>query len=502
MDGLRKFEGRMEIRQDLSQKLLQTLVITPQLKLAIRLLQLSRLELAEEVQMQLEGNPALEEEASAEESIQYSDPATEKPLPNELTPHNHEGEVEAPEEGVRDFDTRSRDDIENWQNFVDDYNRFSTGPTLRVTNEDYPSVEATVGNRTTLVGHLTSQLSLSDLTPREQQVGLWLIGNLNDDGYLVDVTAQEAADASGESVPFVQNVLKQLQTFDPIGVFARDLQECLMLQAKFYHPEMTNLHLLIENHLHDLERRHFHVIARGLKADLDEVKELVETLQRLEPRPGRAFASDDVIYIQPDVFVIKVGDEYITTLNEDGLPKLRISQYYEQTLKELEGGETKDYIKDKIRSAMWLIRSIHQRQSTIRKVTESIVRFQKDFFDHGVSHLRPLVLRDVAEDVGMHESTISRVTTNKYVHTPRGIFELKYFFNSRISSVQGEDQSSEGVKSRLKALIEAEDPSKPMSDLELVNKLREENIVIARRTVAKYREALGILPSSRRRRLV
>lgn len=492
----------MEIRQDLSQKLLQGIVITPQLKLAIRLLQLSRLELAEEVQNQLEGNPVLEEDGQSEEPLQYEDLAREHPEPGDRDLSTHDTEPEPAGDGEPNTDTRTPGEITDWQNFVEDYNRFSSGPTLRVTNEEYPSVEATIGSKTTLVEHLAWQIQLSDMSEAEQQIGAWLIGNLNDDGYLVDVTIDEAAEATGESPARVEHVLAQIQSLDPIGVAARSLQECLLIQARTFHPNLPALQRMIERHLPDLERRNFPAIARGLRCGLDEVKALVETLQTLEPKPGRGFGGDDVVYVQPDVFVLKVGGEYITVLNEDGLPKLKISQYYEQALGGMGSGEAREFIKDKLRSAMWLIRSIHQRQSTIRKVTESIMRFQRDFLDHGTTHLRPLVLRDVAEDVGMHESTISRVTTNKYVHTPRGIFELKYFFNSRIGSVHGEDQSSEGVKSRIRALIEAEDPTHPLSDLELVDRLRRENVVIARRTVAKYREALGILPSSRRRRLV
>lgn len=492
----------MEIRQDLSQKLLQGIVITPQLKLAIRLLQLSRLELAEEVQAQMETNPVLEEDGQTEEPLQYDDLAREKPAPTDGEPAAPQVEPEPGTETEQHADTRTPGEITDWQNFVEDYNRFSSGPTLRVTNEEYPSVEATICQKTTLVEHLAWQLQMSDLDGEAQQVGAWLIGNLNDDGYLVDVTLEEAAEATGQPIETVRHVLTRLQSFDPVGVAARDLQECLLIQARTYHPETLALQQMIQRHLHDLERRNFPAIARGLKCDLDRVKVLVEMLQTLEPKPGRGFSSDDVVYIQPDVYVMKVGGEYVTVLNEDGLPKLRISQYYEQALGGMGNGEAREFIKDKLRSAMWLIRSIHQRQSTIRKVTESIMRFQRDFLDHGVKHLRPLVLRDVAEDVGMHESTISRVTTNKYVHTPRGIFELKYFFNSRIGSVHGEDQSSEGVKARIKALVEAEDPTSPLSDLEIVERLRRENVVIARRTVAKYREAVGILPSSRRRRLV
>jgi RNA polymerase sigma-54 factor len=371
-----------------------------------------------------------------------------------------------------------------------------------VTNEDYPSIESTISRKGNLTDHLLWQLQLSDLDDAGREVGAYIIGNLNDDGYLLDVTEEEIAARTNADETFVREVLVRVQAFDPVGVAARDLRECLLIQARTHHPDNDRLRLLIEKHLPDLERKNFPAIARGLKSSLDEVKALVETIVGMDPRPGRAFGSDDVVYIQPDVYVFKVGGEYVTVLNEDGLPKLKISPYYEAALGSGAPGEARDFVQEKLRSAMWLIRSIHQRQSTIRKVTESIIRFQRDFLEKGVTYLRPLVLRDVAEDVGMHESTISRVTTNKYVHTPRGIFELKYFFNSRIGSVYGEDQSSESVKSRIKTLVDAEDLRSPLSDQEIVERLRRENVVIARRTVAKYREALGILPSSRRRALV
>ena len=490
----------MEIRQELSTKLLQKLVLTPQLQLAIKLLQLSRLELAEEIRSQLESNPVLEEESSGNETVSFEEASSERASSS----------IEAEAEEARPRDRTVGDgedggfppDDAEWEKFVDGYSHFSSGPSVRVSNEDYPSVENTVGNKTSLFEHLTWQLNLSELSDADKEIGGLLIGNLNDDGYLVDVDVEEVAAQAGRPVEVVLAVLARIQTFDPVGVAARNLKECLLIQARTFHASNERLALFIEKHLHDLERRNFQAIARGLKCTIDEVKSLVETITRMDPKPGRVFAREDPVYIQPDVFVLKVGGEYITVLNEDGLPRLRVSNYYESTLSGGGNAQAKEFVVEKLRSAQWLIRSIHQRQSTIRKVTESIMRFQRDFLEKGVENLRPLVLRDVAEDVGMHESTISRVTTNKYVHTPRGIFELKYFFNSRIGSVYGEDTSSEAVRSRIKALVDKEDSSAPLSDQEIVALLRRENIVIARRTVAKYREALGILPSSRRRMLV
>ncbi|NOZ01516.1 MAG: RNA polymerase factor sigma-54 [Deltaproteobacteria bacterium] len=492
----------MEIRQELSTKLLQKLVLTPQLQLAIRLLQLSRLELAEEIREQLETNPVLDEESNGSDAVSLDEAAKEVPGAEELP-----GAPKAPVETAEDHqesrsDRLERGDAAEWEKFVEGYNRFGQGPSIRVSNDEFPSVESTISHKQTLQDHMMWQLQLIDMPDGARDIGAFIIGNLNDDGYLVEVDVGDIAGATGSSMEEVETTLTRLQAFDPVGVCARDLKECLLIQAKTHHPDNEPLRQLIEDHLHDLERRNFTAIARGLHCSMEEVGILITTIQGMEPKPGRAFASDDVVYIQPDVYVYKVGDEYVTVLNEDGLPKLRISPYYEQALSGSVDGGAREFVQEKLRSALWLIRSIHQRQSTIRKVTESIMRFQVDFLEKGVTQLKPLVLRDVAEDVGMHESTISRVTTNKYVYTPRGIFELKYFFNSRVGSLTGDDVSSESVKARIKMLVDKEDRSKPLSDQEIVNLLRKEDTVIARRTVAKYRQALGILPSSRRKAIV
>lgn len=490
----------MDIRQELSQKLLQKLVLTPQLQLAIRLLQLSRLELVEEVRRQLEANPVLEEEAPDSGEVVSLEEVQSQSEGEESGEARRENEEELAEKTGED--RLARGELEAWARFVEGYSRFSTGPQIRLSTEEIPSLEATVSRKPTLHEHLLWQLQLSELGEQERRVGAFIIGNIDDSGYLKDITLEEIAEATGVSLEVAEKVLRKVQTFDPVGVAARDVRECLLIQARVHHPGNEKLERLILQHLGDLERKNFGAIARGLRCSLDEVKALVETVRSMDPKPGRAFGGEEVVSVEPDVYVIKVGDEYVTLVNEDGLPKLRISAYYEQMLA---GGvaspEAREFLQEKLRSAFWLIRSIHQRHSTIRKVTESIMRFQRAFLEKGVSHLRPLVLRDVAEDVGLHESTVSRVTTNKYVYTPRGIFELKYFFNSRVGSLSGDEVSSEAVKARIKEIVEKEDPRRPLSDGEIARILRRENVVVARRTVAKYRQALGILPSSRRRSL-
>ena len=299
----------------------------------------------------------------------------------------------------------------------------------------------------------------------------------------------------------ILETLKIIQTFDPVGIAARDTRECLLIQTKFENLGGTIVEKIIIDHMDNLENKRYDKIARDLCISPHEILSAVSIITNLEPKPGRLYNDDETIYISPDIYVFKVGDDYEIVLNEDGMPKLRINNYYKEILnsKDSLGKDTREYIQEKLKSAAWLIKSIHQRQRTIYKVTESIVQFQRNFFDKGVTHLKPLVLRDVAEHIQMHESTISRVTTNKYVHTPQGVFELKYFFNSAINSMEGDSIASESVKEHIKNIIKSEDKKKPFSDQEVADILKGHNINAARRTVAKYRETLGILPSRKRR---
>jgi len=305
-------------------------------------------------------------------------------------------------------------------------------------------------------------------------------------------------------------VLRRVQKFDPIGCGARDLRECLLVQAQAFvnvgegkdNPDAELLPVIISKHLKNVEAKRYPAIAKDLKVSLGEVVATIKLLGRLEPKPGRLYNNEEPQYITPDVHIHKMGDGYVAQLNDDGLSKLRISQKYRNALKNgaAQGAPAKEYIQEKLRAAVWLIRSIHQRQRTIVKVCDSIIKFQREFLDKGIAYLKPLILRDVADDIGMHESTVSRVTTNKYVHTPQGIYELKFFFNSSIARVGGEDIASEAVKNQIKQIIAKEPADKPFSDQKIVEILRSQNVDIARRTVAKYREVLAILPSSKRKR--
>lgn len=481
----------MQLRPQI--KMSQQLRMTPQLQQAIRLLQLSRIELINEVRQEMVENPVLEEVPDV-----YEAESTRAQEPREQETEERLKEVSADEHDLNKID---------WENYAENYQ--GSGPSNHYSGlrgeEDYRSLEQTLSTEESLTEHLESQLRLANLDEHLEFIGVLIIGNLDGSGFLKDTTVEDIAEDSGANLDDVEAVLTLIQSFDPLGVAARSLEECLLIQARQKFPDAPLLQQMIAEHIPDLERKSYARIARSLNATHDEIIAAAKLLMELEPRPGRGFTSAEPRYITPDIYIRKVHGDWTATLNEDGLPRLRISNFYRQELtrKQATGqsDEVKDYIQEKLRGAMWLIRSIEQRQNTIVKVTESIIKFQRDFFDQGVEHLKPLVLRDVAEDIEMHESTVSRVTNNKYVHTPRGVFELKYFFNSSITHTSGEDLASEAVKAKIKDIISKEDPKKPLSDAKIVAKLKQDDIDIARRTVAKYREMMGILSSSKRKRM-
>jgi RNA polymerase sigma-54 factor len=357
--------------------------------------------------------------------------------------------------------------------------------------------ENMVRSQSSLGDHLEEQLRFATEDEAMRRIGTEIIGNLDEDGYL---RAELSEIAQRGQVPLeeVERALALVQSFDPPGVAARSVQECLLIQLKADpNPDPVSVEI-VEQYFEDLSRRRYPDIARALKLPLDRVMESVEEIMGLEPKPGRRFGGADTRYIVPDVVVQKMSGEYVVLLNEDGIPRLRVNSLYRSLLRN-SGDEAKQYVEQKLRSAVWLIKSVDQRQRTLRKVTQSIVKFQREFLDKGLPYLRPLSLRDVGEDIGMHESTISRVTTNKYVETPQGLFELKFFFHSGIASGDGEMVSSISVKKMIQDLLANEDPSKPLSDQEVAQILKGRGLVIARRTVAKYREELSILPSHQRR---
>ncbi len=466
----------------------QQLIMTPQLQQAIKLLQLSRLELLDTINEEMEANPVLEEQASGEPE----DDGTGLEERDPVMPSTSE---------VKEFkvEERAREDVD-WDSYLSEYST-TKAPYPYEEKEAYgvDNITSTQGN---LYSHLLWQLNMSGIEDAQRNVAVCIIENLNEDGYL-DATWDEITRDAGCSLEEALSVLEIVKKFDPVGVASRDMRECLLTQARFQGLGGTLVEQIIEEHLSDLENRKYDRIARKLGVGLEDVYTAIGVMQGMDPKPGRQYSNEETIYITPDIYVIKVGGGYEILQNEDGLPKLRVSSYYREILRK--GREVpenvKAYIQDKLRSAAWLIKSIHQRQRTIYRVTESIVKFQRPFLDHGVTELKPMVLRDVAEDIGMHESTVSRVTTNKYVHTPRGLFELKYFFNSSIKSFEGDSYASESVKERIRHIIKAEEKSSPRSDQEIAEMLIEININVARRTVAKYREAMGILPSRKRKLL-
>jgi RNA polymerase sigma-54 factor len=370
-------------------------------------------------------------------------------------------------------------------------------------SEELPSYEQTLTKAASLEEHLLWQLSLSSVTEEEKRIATTIIGNIDDDGYL-RASMEELGVIVGCGADEVERVLKLIQTFDPPGVGARDLKECLLIQIDQLGLKGSLVSAVAEHHLADLEKKKYAYIARGLGATMEEIFQAAKVIEHLEPKPGRPFASTENLYIIPDVFVVKLEGNYVVVLNDDGLPRLRINPYYKKLLRNKEPGSdlTKAYLEDKLRSALWLIRSIEQRNRTICRVSESIVKFQKEFFDRGINYLKPLVLKQVAEDINMHESTISRVTTNKYMYTPQGIFELKFFFNSSVPRIGGEGDSlsSITVREMIRKMVEEEDPKKPLTDQEIVEALKTKNIDIARRTVAKYRAWLNIPSASKRKK--
>jgi RNA polymerase sigma-54 factor len=497
----------MEIKQQL--RLSQQLVMTPQLQQAIRLLQLSRLELIDEVRKELDNNPVLSED-EPERAARGAGEGGEHRV--EVRNKREDESGYAQSEQVRETEKQTRE--VDWEKFLE--NRTLQQPSTggRGGFEELPPIEQNLTKPRNLPDHMLWQLQMSDFTDAERHFAELVIGNLDEKGYLdlagverpdgtrtPDLTIEDLAQEAGLHPDDAPLVLEMIQNFDPLGVAARDLRECLLIQAKAYGYDDMEIEI-ISNHLHHLEKHNYQAIAREMKIPLEEVYEAAKEIQKLESRPARNFTDTDdrTIGITPDVYVIKDGDEFVVLDNDRGVQRLFINEALTKRL--MKDPSAKEFIGEKLRNAQWLIRAIEQRRKTIIRVAECIVEKQRDFFEKGVANLKPMILRDIAEAVGMHESTISRVTTNKYIHTPQGLFELKYFFNSSIRRVGEDDIASESVKQAIKKIIEGEDKSNPLSDQAIVELLeKSEGIKIARRTVAKYREMLGILASSKRKRM-
>ena len=558
-------------------KLSQQLVMTPQLKMAIKLLTLNHLELRDAVAQELIENPVLDEsfdEGPRPDGAEVE--ATGKELSEQAA--RSENSTEVSMDGVGTEKQKDNATDIDWDNYLDSYSYLppSAGSGRDSQYDDMPGIDQTLTRAETLEEHLMWQVRMGEFNQIEVEIAERLVGEMNDGGFLDAGPVQEPpppappADAKSESdatqaqptaaaaaadlgidvlddaadvlenvtdesptaqaddvvqapalgvdpielvandvdlpTEWVEKVRQRMMRLDPIGCLSRDLRECLLVQLEVWgYDDECLVYNMVDLYMPDLERRNYQQIAKAAKVPLADVGDAVKILEQLEPRPARNFlpggSNADAQYITPDVYVQKVGEEYVISLNEDGLPKLKLSPFYMSKLRSSERGDpSKTYIKDKMRSATWLIRSIHQRQRTIYKVVESILRTQRDWFD-GNGPLKPLILKEVADDIEMHESTVSRVTTRKYLHCHRGIFELKYFFNSSIATGDGASIASEAVKDEIKRIVSGENPKKPLSDAAIVKLLKERNIDIARRTVAKYREMLGILPSNRRKQV-
>lgn len=496
----------MEIKQHL--RLSQQLVMTPQLQQAIKLLQLSRLELVDEVRKELDNNPVLSEEEPDGRSREPVDPGRNTQSERDFETSERTDESKATERATREVD---------WEKFLENrtLQNATAGPGKGSgSNDDLPPIEQNLSRPNSLCDHLMWQLQMSDFTDDERRFAELVIGNLDERGYLdlegierpdgtrtPDLTIEDLADEADLHRDDAPLVLEMIQRLDPPGVAARDLRECLLVQAEVAgYQAGDQIMEVIEHHIKDLERHNYQAIAKAMKLPLEEVYEIVKEIQSFESRPARNFTEYDErsIGITPDVYVVKDGEEFRIVDNDRGVQKLFINESLTKRL--LADPKAKEFVGEKLRNAQWLIRAIEQRRKTIIKVSECILEKQRDFFEKGVSELKPMILRDVADAVGMHESTISRVTTGKYMHCPQGLFELKYFFNSSIRRMTEDDIASESVKQAIKKLIEDEDKAKPLSDQAIVVQLaQEKGIRIARRTVAKYREMLGILASSKRK---
>lgn len=481
------------IRQSL--KLSQNLLMTPQLQQAIKLLQLSRMELEQFVSQQLSENPALEESISKEshEEVTQSDKERERTSDDMIREHMSEAS------GIVDSIGDKKDEVD-WERMTR-LKEMSQQPAAQKKNsgsDEAPNYENMVSKAETLAEHLMNQVMELDFDDREKHIAYIIIGNINAKGFL-ESPIEEMSEKEGFSIDELEDILDTIQRFDPPGVGARNLEECLMIQLREHHLKNGIVEKILVNHMKELETRNYNQIAKVMSLTLDQVIENVAIIAELDPVPGRQYGGETAQIIIPDVYVFKLGEKWIVSLNEEGIPRLQVSEYC-QGIETKTRGDDKEYLKEKLKSAQWLIKSIQQRQRTIFKVTECILERQMEFFEKGLSHLKPMVLKDIAEDIGMHESTISRVTNNKFVHTPRGIFELKYFFNSSVSRSDGDDMASESVKAMVKEIVGREDPKKPYSDQKIVSFLEEKGVKLARRTVAKYREQLGILPSSKRKK--
>ncbi len=453
--------------------------MTPSLLQKIELLTLNRLELSELLRQELSENPVLEE--------------TQEKLESEPVEVRPEREGESDGDGYEDFD---------YEYFFGEYLTPSQKRFEYESPEDRPSFEAFLTVAPTLADHLNWQLSLLDISREINEIAYFIVGNINADGYLT-LSDEEIAEALSAPLEAVREAVEVVRSLDPPGIASRDLQECLLYQIRAAGLEGSLAESLIRDCLPSLQMRRYREIARQLDCELEEISEALEVIRTFTPRPGQKFSGQDPVYIQPDVFIHKVADEYQISVPDDGMPKLRLNRVYRSLLKENNvSKDTKSFIKEKMRAAIELLKSVDQRQQTIYRVCQVIVNLQREFLEHGILGLKPMLIKDVAEELGVHSSTISRVVANKYAHTPQGIVELRKFFTVGVESADGENVSTVQVKDKIRRIIEDENRQRPLSDQKIAKLLNKDGIQITRRTVAKYRDQMNISGSRDRKMAV
>jgi len=480
----------LELRQQL--KLTQKLVMTQQLRQAIKLLQLNRLELSDALQAEIEQNPALEEDFSSQEKV--AENTSSLSSTTEVTGPAPEADV------TEGFKVQENLGDVNWEDYSNNFDsNFSFAK--ETPPADAPSQFEFISEKPGLLAYLQWQLAHADLEKDEWEIALYVIGNLNRYGFL-EVDIDQIMQYTNCEHDDAEYIIEVIQDLDPPGICARDVSESLYLQLERMGKENSLAAIIVRDHLPFLETRNFKALSRATGKKRPELERAVSFIvAELTPYPGLPYATEETNYVIPDVYVKKIDGEYVIQLNNDDLPRLKLSSAYQELLKtdKTMEKESRQYLSTKMKNADWFIKSLYQRQRTIYKVMESILRFQYDFFEKGAEHLKPLILKDVADDIEMHESTVSRVTSNKYTHTPQGIYELKYFFSTAIPREGGESMASESIKTIIRRMIQDEDKKSPLSDNAISLKLAEKDIKIARRTVAKYREQLKILPVKHRR---
>lgn len=481
----------MAIKVSQSLKQTQSLMMTPQLQQAIKLLTLTHLEMTNVIAEEMVENPMLEELDNSN-----SDDGETLAKEERLEMQNQEATSETFQE-----DGPVNKDEFDWQSYIETYNSTSSTPPNMATQDmdEMPNYENIVSQGQSLAEHLEWQLRMEDLSEEELDFASHIIHNINDDGYL-SAPFEEIVSETELDREDAEDVWQLVKRLDPVGCGCETLTDCLLSQARIAEERSPLLEKIIRDHLKDLEGKDYTKIAKTLGVEREQVEATVELLKNFHPKPGRLVSPGETHYVVPDIYVVKVGTEFVVKVNDDGVPRLKISQLYQKMLSQKDNKEAYEYVQEKLKSALWLIKSIENRQRTIYKVSQAIVSQQQDFFKKGPRHLKPMVLKDIANEIGMHESTVSRVTTNKYMHTPIGLFELKYFFNTGVGGKNGGiDVSSEVLKLKIKELIGNENPKKPLSDQKIASLLSRDDVEVARRTVAKYRELLGILSSSKRK---